>query len=680
VLWVHASTATRFDEAYKEIARKAHLPGWHDPKVNTLQLVFEWLSGESTHRWLLVLDNADDEEVFFGTKNDLLSKRMGKKKPMANYIPCSSNGSIIITTRNQRIGGRLADGAKPIAVLPLTIQEAQRLFQSKIWVDDLWKEANVEDLLYILGYLPLAITQAAAFINENNITASEYLDALRASDRDIKDLLSEELEDSRRDTDLPNSVIQTWKLSFDQIRKQNPRAAEILSLMSVLDRQGIPKSILRRGDERLIEFTTAIGTLQAFSLITAERADENFEMHRLVQLSTQRWLEVEGTIVHWQQEALELLSVVFLEGTFENWATCNRLVPHVQVVIGYSLGTQACQLHRATILSNVSLYDQTQGRYEMAFDKCSEALVAREKVLGVDHPDTLTSISNLASVLRAQGKCEEAEEMHRRALEGREKVLGVEHPDTLSSVSNLASVLRKLGKYDEAEEMNRRALGGREKILGIEHPDALISVNNLASVLRKQGKDEEAEELHRRALEGREKVLGIEHPDTLTSLSSLASVLRKQGKSEKADEMNRRALEGRAKVLGAEHPDTLTSINNLALVLQDRGKYDEAEELHRRALLVREKMLGTEHPDTLTSINNLALVLQDQGKYDEAEALHRRALGGREKVLGIAHPNTQISVNNLVSVLRKQGKHDEAEEMHRRDLEGREASRNSGQR
>jgi hypothetical protein len=128
VLWVHA---TRFDEAYKESARKIRLPGWHDPKVNTLQLVFEWLSGESVDRWLLVLDNADDEEVFFSTKNDLLPERGKGQKPMANYIPRNSNGTVMITTRDQHIGGRLADGGKPIAVLPLTLQEAEQLLQSK---------------------------------------------------------------------------------------------------------------------------------------------------------------------------------------------------------------------------------------------------------------------------------------------------------------------------------------------------------------------------------------------------------------------------------------------------------------------------------------------------------------------------------------------------------------------
>jgi Tfp pilus assembly protein PilF len=60
--------------------------------------------------------------------------------------------------------------------------------------------------------------------------------------------------------------------------------------------------------------------------------------------------------------------------------------------------------------------------------------------------------------------CEAAEEMNRRALAGREKVLGKEHPDTLTSVSILAEVLQYQGQYEAAEEMNRRALAGREKL------------------------------------------------------------------------------------------------------------------------------------------------------------------------------------------------------------------------
>jgi hypothetical protein len=100
-----------------------------------------------------------------------------------------------------------------------------------------------------------------------------------------------------------------------------------------------------------------------------------------------------------------------------------------------------------------------------------------------------------------------AEEMNRRALDGREKALGKEHPDTLTSVNSLALVLERQGKYEAAEEMNRQALHGREKALGKEHPDTLTSVNDLARVLQCQGKYEAAED--RRALDGREKASAL---------------------------------------------------------------------------------------------------------------------------------------------------------------------------
>ncbi|CUS09276.1 unnamed protein product [Tuber aestivum] len=90
--------------------------------------------------------------------------------------------------------------------------------------------------------------------------------------------------------------------------------------------------------------------------------------------------------------------------------------------------------------------------------------------------------------------------MHRRVLEGREKILGPDHPNTLTSVNNLAIVLKSQGKYDESEAMNRRALEGCEKILGPDHPDTLISIINFASVLQSQGKYKESETMNRRAL------------------------------------------------------------------------------------------------------------------------------------------------------------------------------------
>src|SRR5882757_7950127 len=87
-----------------------------------------------------------------------------------------------------------------------------------------------------------------------------------------------------------------------------------------------------------------------------------------------------------------------------------------------------------------------------------QTLVFREKVLGKEHPETLTSMNNLALVLDSQGKYEAAEAMHRQTLATKEKVLGKQHPSTLTSMNNLALVLDSQGKYEAAEAMHRQTL------------------------------------------------------------------------------------------------------------------------------------------------------------------------------------------------------------------------------
>lgn len=257
---MHASSVARFDQAYRKIASKLGLSGWQDPKVNTLELVSEWLSDEDHGTWLMILDNVDNSETLFGTRSDDLSLEAEQPAPLARYLPRNSKGSIIITTRDARVGKTLSE-TKEITISQLAVREAEHLLRSKLRQDAGWSEPDEAELLETLGHLPLAITQASAFINENGITVAKYNEILQASDLELTDLLSEDIGDPRRDLDAPSSVIRTWKLSSDQIRRQKPRAAQMLSLMAVLDRQGIPKKVLYREDKRSTEFITALGTL-----------------------------------------------------------------------------------------------------------------------------------------------------------------------------------------------------------------------------------------------------------------------------------------------------------------------------------------------------------------------------------------------------------------------------------
>ena len=63
VVWIYAANFQCSDQAYKDLARRLELPGWDDPKLDTLQLITEWFSGPSAGQRLMALDNVDDIDV-----------------------------------------------------------------------------------------------------------------------------------------------------------------------------------------------------------------------------------------------------------------------------------------------------------------------------------------------------------------------------------------------------------------------------------------------------------------------------------------------------------------------------------------------------------------------------------------------------------------------------------------
>ena len=152
-------------------------------------------------------------------------------------------------------------------------------------------------------------------MTENNLGLFDYMNVLEAQHNvELVLFLNEDSGDVRRDFENSNPVIKTWKISFDQIHRQKRGAADILSLMAVLDPQGVPKILLERESERITEFITATGTLQVFSLISIEKGKTNYKMHHLVQLAMEQWLKLEGSLISTQREALQSLERAYPRG------------------------------------------------------------------------------------------------------------------------------------------------------------------------------------------------------------------------------------------------------------------------------------------------------------------------------------------------------------------------------
>ncbi|QIW96749.1 hypothetical protein AMS68_002267 [Peltaster fructicola] len=569
VFWIHTSNAARFDQDIRKLAEVTRIPGRHDKDANIFQLVYNWLM-DGSRKWLVVLDNADDADFLF----EAPTSSGANTSPRIEYLPVCDHGSMLITTRRQAVASRLSDKHNIVALQP-DQDHAVALLNRLSREHD---EEIVRQLAVALEYMPLAIAQAAAYVEKRQPRCSlkDYLSRFEKSNKSRSNLLEVESDELRRDRrEAKNAILLTWQISFEHIYATRRTAADLLSLMSFYDYQGIPEVLVKGAMEDPQEITVHgqaggahlresasgpssdgfmdesfdqdIYTLRDYSFISVTPKGSTFEMHRLVQLAAQLWLK-QRPILSWEARSIRTLDAVLPFANYEHWAECRVLYPHAKLVMQSRIGERNALLPLSSVLYKAASFASSQGLYAEAEAAARHCWRIREEILTEEDADTYNRSSVLGLVLMINKYDEERGAWCRRMLEEYEKVFGKEHPDTLKNIHDLALVLQCQGKQEEAEVMHRQALEGREKVLGKEHPDTLTSIHDLALVLQRQGKQEEAEAMQRRALEEREKVLGKEHPDTLASVHNLAYMLHHQrkyeeGKYEEAEELNRRVLE-----------------------------------------------------------------------------------------------------------------------------------------
>ncbi|KAK4161917.1 kinesin light chain [Cladorrhinum sp. PSN259] len=520
VFWVHAGTQAR--------------------------LVYSWLSNERSGRWVMILDSADDRDVFYNA-NSAHGPTSGDKfdrRPLTTYLPQSRNGLIIIITRDKDLAFRL-------------IRRRQNMIE--------------------VGPI---------------VSPEKYLAEFRENERKRARLLGYDGGDLRRDGGASNAILTTWQISFDHIRSKRRTAADLLSLMSFFDRQAGDGESDDSGDttdddkddvadDALdVMFEDDVAMLRDYCLIVADEAGDEFEMYGLVQLSTRRWLEVIGEQETFKQQYIERIVTLFLIGEYENWARCRSLFAHQMV--GKARGVRKKKLGEedAATLDSISLF--ALGRWEEAEKLEVQVMEISKTKLGADYPDTLTSMANLALTYMNQGRAD--------------------YPFTLSSIGNLASTYRKQGRWEEAEKLFVQVMETRKTKLRADYPDTLTSMANIASIFWNQGRWEEAEKLFMQVMETRKTKLGADYLDTLLSMGNLASIFWNQGRWEEAEKLEVQVMETRKTKLGADHLDTLTSMANLAFTWKSQGRHSDALALIEECTQARQRLLGAEHPDTLSSL------------------------------------------------------------------------------
>jgi tetratricopeptide (TPR) repeat protein len=598
-------------------------------------------------RCLLVFDNATDPA-------DLLP-----------FLPAAGQARVLVTSNEQSV----ADLGAGVPVDVFSWEEALAFLAGRTGSAD---TEGARLLATELGRLPLALAQAAAVIAAQHLDYPAYLRRLRV--KPVDKLLS------RTGTDrYPHGLAAAVLLSLDAVRAGDGTGvcSAVMDLVSVLSAAGVPRALLyvagqagalQRGRSRPAKVPPevvdeALGRLAGSSLLTFSVDGRTVTAHRLVMRVIRERLVRQGHLTTACQAAAGVLEARAgaLRGAWQDRSARRDLVQQIMAVHEHSAsspGGADSELTRAILgLRGLAVWFLGElGASPVQAIQVGEPLLAdQERILGPDHPDTLTSRGSLALAYRAAGRVAEAIPLYERTLADSERVLGPGHPDTLTSRANLALAYRDAGRVAEAIPLHERTLADRERILGPGHPSTMISRNSLALAYWAAGRIAEAIPLHEHTLADSERVLGPGHPSTLTSRANLALAYQEAGRVAEAIPLHERTLAGLERVLGPDHPDTMTSRNNLALAYRAAGRAAERIPLHERTLADRERILGPDHPSTMQSRNNLAVAYQEAGRVAEAIPLHERTLADRERILGPDHPDTVTSRNNLAAARGSQG-------------------------
>ena len=258
---------------------------------------------QELRNYLLIIDDAENYEAIKG------------------YLPqTGENGHILVTSRHR-------DWEKPLELDMFELQEGLDYFDK---LTDFDVEV-LEDVIYLidklLGLLPLALTQAGAFIKQTGISVKEYINFF---ENKLKELWG--VEDKARD--YSQAITVTWEITINRIKEKYPQAEKLLAGMSCL--AAIPNKIDQSWLSGLVEDEqirlNSLGELAAYSMIAKYQELGGFLVHSLVQeVVFSRIDDIEKLV--YLQLIFEQLKINYPHGNYEckeDFLKQKILLPHLE--------------------------------------------------------------------------------------------------------------------------------------------------------------------------------------------------------------------------------------------------------------------------------------------------------------------------------------------------------------
>jgi len=619
-----------------------------------------WLT-RSTKPWLLVLDNADDDDL-----------------DINECCPTGGNGYVLVTTRNESakdyatVGSIQFRGLERYEAIEFLLKAAYPDREGHRYQEPAtprkWKIA--EAIAVELGYLPLALEHAGVTIRRNIYTLEKYLNYYlghRSRTMNCSQV-------SRADV---ANIISTWEIPFQKIVNrgsiQDKDAVDLMHIFAFLHFESIPETIFHRcwtapditelghqwgrfpdiislvwTEESHARLRRAIRVLCDHSIIDHEPTTGSCSMHPVIH----NWARVRLTDENqkrWLRYAMAVLTVCISP----NRETSGRkfralLLPHINSCLKTYRAFQPPlpeTLEVATAFERFAWLYMEQSLWKTARKLQEDVIKIRSRILRMRHPDTIRARRDLGTTLWNLFEIEKAIQVQRSVWKtlfwARPSIRDwaswrASHVPYCIILTDLTSTLWLAGKRDLSKRAGEAAVKGLTRRLGSDDPETLRAMFNLARTYLHLGEHDKGHQLLVLVLKKQKHFFGLNHPDTLMTRNELGISLNACKRHlSAAQRLIENVLKARKDILGDEHAYTLWSINDLSKVYIERGRIEEATKMLEDIVPLVKETLGEKHVGMMMTKGNLARAYYCAARWKEAEEVMQPVLEATPKT----HPD-----------------------------------------
>ncbi|MFE9415490.1 FxSxx-COOH system tetratricopeptide repeat protein [Streptomyces griseofuscus] len=548
IWWITADVPSRIHAGLADLALSLHPPL---SKQIDRELLSEWaIQWLASHReWLLILDNVAEPSLVYG----LISR-------------VSSQGRVLITSRRSTGWYK---SARAISLDPLDIDESIVLFR-QVTGGCLPEEGAIE-VCRELGFLPLAIEQAAAFCVETATPPAHYLELLRQYPAKM-------YESGPEGGDSERTIARIWKISLERLR-DFPVAGRILRTIAWLSPDECPRSALSELADPP-DLVRGIGKLCAHSLISSDSATGLVSVHRLVQ-----------AVVRSEAESLNYLDVALKSLRYaaphdpqhdpNGWPEWRILAPHVNAAVEHAItlgGRDRLERVRSLLMLLGTFYI-SQSDFRECVRCATQALEIEEELYGADSEELLGSLRALYMYHQDLGNQRLSREFLDRAIGIARQVHGDAGEEMVSLMADLSEQLRWQGKGDQALIQAKKSFRAGTRILPPKHRTWVKVLRELGETYCTNRRPREGLPYLKKALALTEELDSPNHPHAATMLRSLAWCFRTAFEREDALAAAVRGLEIVTDAYGLDHPVVVRFTRDVARTYRHFGDYAEAREV-----------------------------------------------------------------------------------------------------